>query len=218
MTKICIFDLDGTLLDTIKTIKYYGDLALKEFGIEEIPEDTYKILVGTGIKNLIKGMLEYRGCYTEELFSKVFKVYDDAYNANTFFKTEIYKGIKETLKELKANGIKVAIVSNKPDFAAKEVVEYFFGKDYFDYVTGQKPNGPLKPDPQEVLNIISTYNLEKGECVYIGDTGTDMKTGKNAGLYTVGVLWGFRKRDELTENGADTIISTPEELLGIIDF
>lgn len=218
MTKICIFDLDGTLLDTIKTIKYYGDLALKEFGIEEIPEDTYKILVGTGIKNLIKGMLEYRGCYTEELFSKVFKVYDDAYNANTFFKTEIYKGIKETLKELKAKGIKVAIVSNKPDFAAKEVVEYFFGKDYFDYVTGQKPNGPLKPDPQEVLNIISTYNLEKGECIYIGDTGTDMKTGKNAGLYTVGVLWGFRKRDELTQNGADTIISTPEELLGIIDF
>ncbi len=218
MTKICIFDLDGTLLDTIKTIKHYGDLALKEFGIQEIPEDTYKILVGTGIKNLIKGMLEYRGCYTEELFSKVFKVYDDAYNANTFFKTEIYKGIKETLKELKAKGIKVAIVSNKPDFAAKEVVEYFFGKDCFDYVTGQKPNGPLKPDPQEVLNIISTYNLEKGECVYIGDTGTDMKTGKNAGLYTVGVLWGFRKRDELTENGADTIISTPEELLGIIDF
>ena len=98
MTKICILDLDGTLLDTIKTIKYYGDLALKEFGIEEIPEDTYKILVGTGIKNLIKGMLEYRGCYTEELFSKVFKVYDDAYNANTFFKTEVYKGIKEPHK------------------------------------------------------------------------------------------------------------------------
>ena len=218
MTKICIFDLDGTLLDTIKTIKHYGDLALKEFGIEEIPEERYKLIVGTGIKNVIKGMLEYRGCYNEELFSKVFKVYDDAYNANTFYKTEIYSGIKETLKELKAKGIKIAIVSNKPDFAAKEVVEYFFGKDYFDYVTGQKPNGPLKPDPQEVLNIISTYNLEKGECIYIGDTGTDMKTGKNAGLYTVGVLWGFRKRDELTENGADTIISTPEELLGIIDF
>ncbi len=218
MTKICIFDLDGTLLDTIKTIKYYGDLALSEFGIEPIPEERYKLIVGTGIKNLIKGMLEYRECYSEDLFSKVFKVYDDAYNANTFYKTEIYSGILETLKKLKAKGIKTAIVSNKPDFATKEVVEYFFGKDCFDYVTGQKPNGPLKPDPHEVLNIISTFNLKKSECIYIGDTAIDMKTGKGAGLYTVGVLWGFRKREELIDNGADKIIAAPEELLGIIDF
>lgn len=216
MIKLCIFDLDGTLLNTIGTISHYGNLALNENGIDGIGEDTYKVLVGTGIKNLIKGMLEFKDCYSEELFNKVFRVYDEAYNANTYYKTEIYSGIYETVKKLKSKGIKTAIVSNKPHFATTEVVGHFFGNDLFDFVTGQKPGAPLKPDPTAVFETINTLGVRPEECLYIGDTGTDMKTGKNAGLYTVGVLWGFRGEAELAQNGADEIINRAEELLNIL--
>ncbi len=216
MIKLCIFDLDGTLLNTIGTISHYGNLALKKNGIDGITEDTYKILVGTGIKNLIKGMLEFKGLYSQELFSKVFEVYDTAYNANTYYKTEIYRGVKETIDEIKARDIKTAVVSNKPDFATQEVVSHFFGENYFDFVTGQKPGAPLKPDPTAVFEAIRTLGVSPEECIYIGDTGTDMKTGKNAGLYTVGVLWGFRGEAELAQNGADEIINRAEELLNIL--
>lgn len=216
MTKLMIFDLDGTILDTIHTIAYYANNALKAHGITEIDTEDYKYLVGKGARNLIKGMLEFRNKYNEELFNKVFNDYNEAYNKDTSYKTEIFPGLKETLDKIKERGIKLAVLSNKPHFATVSVTEKLYGKGYFDLILGQRDNVPIKPDTASVYEILNHFNVNEEECIYIGDTSTDMKTGKNAGIYTVGVLWGFRKREELENSGADIIIEHTKDLYKII--
>ena len=124
-----------------------------------------------------------------------------------------YKYFSEEL----INGAKIAVLSNKPHFATVSVTEALFGKGYFDLILGQRENIPLKPDPFGVLEIMKNFDASKEECVYVGDTGTDMETGKNAKLFTVGVLWGFRDEDELKSFGADMIIKEPYELLNTIN-
>ncbi|MBQ9796321.1 MAG: HAD family hydrolase [Clostridia bacterium] len=216
MTKLCIFDLDGTVLDTVPSIAYYANGALIKNGIEPIEEGQYRYLAGKGIANLVEGMLRFRNSYSEELYARVYHDYDTAYNADVSYKTSIFAGLKEVLDCVRERGIRMAIVSNKPDFAARTVVDRLYGKNYFDYVTGQKPGGILKPDPSVVLSVMEQFDARPADCVYVGDTSTDMLTGKNANLYTVGVLWGFRDRAELEENGADAIAATPAELLELI--
>ena len=217
MIKLCVFDLDGTVLDTVESIAYYGNFALGKHGIDPIPVKEYQYLAGNGAVNLIKNALNYRGCMSEETFQKVFYDYDNAYNANTSYKTKMFDGMQEVLDKIKAMGIKIAIVSNKPHFATTGVVSALFGEGYFDCVYGQREGVPLKPDPTAVLSILADMGITQEECLYIGDTGTDMKTGKNSGLYTVGVLWGFRGKEELLENGADITIEKPCELLTCIE-
>lgn len=210
--KLCIFDLDGTVLDTAPSIAHYGNLALKAHGIEPIDEREYQYFAGDGAKILIRRMLEYRSCYSDELHASVFKVYNELYNADVTCKTVIFDGLKDTLDCLKADGYRFAIVSNKPDFAAKTVANALYGEGYFDRIVGQKEGSALKPDPGEVFAVMKELDASVQNCVYVGDTDTDMKTGKNAGLYTIGVLWGFRERDELEASGADAIVATPKEL------
>lgn len=217
MIKLCIFDLDGTVLDTVHTIAYYGNLALSKNGIEPIDDAEYNYFAGNGAVNLIKRMLHYRGVLTEERFQKVFADYNAAYNANTTYLTAPFAGIVDTLDAIKAQGIKIAILSNKPHFATCGVISSLFGEGYFDCVYGQRENVPLKPDPTAVHQLIEEMDVLPGQCLYIGDTGTDMETGKNAALYTVGVLWGFRGRDELEASGADVIIEKPCQLLDCIN-
>ena len=217
MTKLCIFDLDGTVLDTVHTIAYYGNYALSKHGIEPIEDKEYNYFAGNGAVNLIKRALKFRNCLTDEVFEKVFKDYNTAYNADTSYLTAPFEGIKETLDAIKAQGIKMAILSNKPHFATCGVINSLFGAGYFDCVYGQRESVPIKPDPTAVYEIIEECGVKPEDCLYIGDTGTDMKTGKNANLYTVGVTWGFRGKDELLEGGADIIIDKPVQLLGCID-
>lgn len=212
MIKLCIFDLDGTVLDTIETIAYYGNYALQKNNIEPIAVCEYKYLAGNGIAKLIKNMLQFRNCFTEELYNKVFHDYDTAYNADATYKTSIFEGLKDVLDQMKDMGIKLAIVSNKPDYPTKKVVSSLYGEDYFTCVLGQREGKALKPDPTAVFDVISDLNVSKEDCIYIGDTSVDMKTGKNAGLFTIGVLWGFRDKKELLENGADMVIKKPSEL------
>lgn len=216
ITKLCIFDLDGTVLDTVGSIAHYGNLALEAHGIEPIDEKEYQYFAGDGAKILIKRMLNYRGCYSDELHALVFCTYNELYNADVSCKTVIFDGLKDYLDLLKADGYSFAIVSNKPDFAAKTVATALYGEGYFDRIIGQKEGSALKPDPHEVLAVMQELGADAKNCVYVGDTDTDMKTGKNAGLYTIGVLWGFRGREELEANGADAIVATPKELYGVI--
>ena len=218
MTRLCIFDLDGTVLDTVGSIAYYANGALVKNGVEPIPEEQYKYLAGRGIANLVRGMLEYRGCCSEELYERVLHDYDTAYNADVAYKTTIFDGLLETLDRIKVRGVKIAIVSNKPDFATQTVVRELYGEGYFDFVTGQTPGGILKPDPTVVLSVMESFGVSREECIYVGDTSTDMQTGKRAGMRTVGVLWGFRGREELLENGADLLISHPAELFDCLNF
>ncbi len=216
MIRACIFDLDGTLLDTINTISHYGNMALKEYDIEPYEPDDYKYMVGDGAKTLIKRMLDGRGMAgDDELFEKVFNVYNTEYNKDVEYGTKPYDGIEELLKELKNTGIITAVLSNKPDFAAIEAVKTFLN-GYFDLVHGQRENIKIKPEPDGVFEILKELNLKIDEVLYIGDTATDMKTGKSAGAYTVGVLWGFRDRAELEGANADEIIDYPDKILEII--
>lgn len=216
MTKLCIFDLDGTVLDTVKTIAYYGNLALSTHGIEPIAVKEYNYFAGNGAVNLIKRALRFRDALTDEVFEKVFATYNATYNADTSYLTAPFDGIRETLDEIKTRGIQMAILSNKPHFATCGVIDSIFGVGYIDRVYGQRENVPIKPDPTAVFGIMKELGAEAEECLYIGDTGTDMKTGKNANLRTVGVTWGFRGRDELEEAGADIIIDEPRQLLDCI--
>lgn len=214
--KLCIFDLDGTVLDTAPSIAHYGNLALKKHGIEPIDEKEYKYFAGDGAKILIKRMLTYRSCYSDELHASVFKLYNEMYNADVTCKTVIFDGLKDVLDQLKRDGYRFVIVSNKPDFAAKTVANALYGEGYFDRVVGQKEGSILKPDPHEVFGVMQELGADAKDCVYVGDTDTDMLTGKNAKLYTIGVLWGFRGREELERSGADAIVATPEELYQVI--
>ena len=212
MIKLCIFDLDGTVLDTVHTIAYYGNFALSKNGIEPIDAEEYKYFAGNGAVNLIKRALRFRDALTDEIFDKVFADYNTAYNADTSYLTAPFDGIKEALDAIKTMGIKMAILSNKPHFATTGVVNSLSGEVYFDLVSGQREGVPIKHDPTAVLQILPEVGVDKAECLYIGDTGTDMQTGKNSGLYTIGVLWGFRGKEELIENGADKTIEKPHEL------
>lgn len=216
MFKAIIFDLDGTILDTIETIAYYGNKALREFGFKEIETEKYKILAGNGAKFLIRSMLSTVGCNDPEVFEKVFEYYNNEYNTNTLYKTKVYDGIRELLTLAKNKGIKLAVLSNKPHQATVDVLGNFFDEDTFDFKYGAREGVPLKPDPAAAVMLAEQLGVKKEECLYVGDTDVDMKTGKGAGFYTIGVLWGFREREELEKNGADLIVQHPLEILKLI--
>ncbi len=216
MIKACIFDMDGTVVNTINTIAYFANNALNASGLPSIDTEEYKYLVGKGAENLVKCMLEKVGA-DANMFDTVFPKYSIDYEKDFLHLTEPYDGIIDMLKAIKEKGIITTILSNKPHGTAIKVSDALFGDTLIDTCYGAREGIPLKPDPSGVFEILKELGIEKDECIYIGDTSTDMKTGKSAGLYTVGVLWGFRKRDELEENGADVIISHPSELVDIID-
>lgn len=212
MKKLCIFDLDGTLLDTLPTIAHYCNLTLREFDLPEIPEERYKYLAGNGAKVLIERMIDEVGADREEYFDKMFKFYNKEYDKNVSYLTKAFDGVPELLAGLKETGISTAVLSNKPDFAAVNVVKLFLG-DLIDIAHGGRDGIPLKPAPDGVFKIFEEAGATADECLYVGDTGTDMETGKNSGIFSIGVLWGFRKEDELLQNGADMIVSHPLEIL-----
>ena len=212
MYKGIIFDLDGTLLDTIETIAYYGNTTLEKFGFKSIDTQKYNYMAGLGAKHLVKCMLAEFGSEDEEIFNRVFSDYNKSYNVDPLYKTKVYDGINELILKAKKQGMKLAVLSNKPHDATVDVINNFFDKGTFDICFGAREGVPLKPDPAPAIAVANELGLEKSECIYVGDTDVDMKTGKGAGFYTVGVLWGFRDRQELEENGADIIVTRPDEI------
>ncbi|MBQ2932587.1 MAG: HAD family hydrolase [Clostridia bacterium] len=215
MIKLCIFDMDGTLVNTIDTIAHFGNTALKKFGLDAIPTDDYKLMVGNGSDVLIQRMLKKLGA-DEGLQKSVHPYYVDIYDKDFMYLTAPYDGITDMLGKVKENGVNTAILSNKDDSTAKKVSDELFEKGLVDLCLGARPGVALKPDPQAVFEIIEKFGASKDECLYIGDTATDIKTAKNAGLYSVGVLWGFRDEEELRTAGADVIISDPAEIVEIV--
>lgn len=217
MIKYAIFDLDGTLLDTIKTITYYVNLVLRRENIREITEDECKYFVGNGAKTLIKRALESRNVFDSEVFCRVYEEYNREYNLNTLYLTKPYENIPELIYELKKRNVSLAVLSNKPDFATKDVIKAFFPCD-FAVVHGGREGIPLKPEPDGVFEICKELSADISEAIYVGDTNVDMQTGKRAGAKkTVGVSWGFRTREELMEYGADIIVDSPLEILEHLD-
>ncbi len=216
MIKLCVFDLDGTIADTITTIDYYANGALRAFNLPEIPRDRYKMLVGDGAVTLVERMLSEIGCDDKEIFEKVYDKYVNDYDKDFMYLTKVYDGVTELMDELSKRGIKIAVLTNKPEFTALKVVDILLG-DRVDLCIGNSEGRPKKPDPTALFEILDNFNVTGDECLYIGDTSTDMKTGNGGKCHTVGVLWGFRDRYELEENNAEFIIEKPCEILDIIE-
>ena len=213
MKKAVIFDLDGTLADTIASITYCGNLALSRFGLPSFGEEDYKHFVGDGAAMLIRRALLAAGDERLEHFDEVYETYLEIFAKDCMYQVKPYEGICALLEELKRLSVRIAVLSNKPDADSRRVVDELFGKGYFDFVQGQREDIPRKPDPAGVYRIMEAFVLPAGDFLYVGDSGVDMKTGRAAGIFTVGVLWGFRDRKELVENCADAVISKPLELL-----
>ena len=213
MKKAVIFDLDGTLADTIASITYCGNLALSRFGLPSFGEEDYKRFVGDGAAMLVRRALLAAGDERLEHFDEVYEAYLEIFAKDCMYQVKPYEGICALLEELKRLSVRIAVLSNKPDADSIRVVEALFGRGLFDFVQGQREDIPRKPDPAGVYRIMEAFGLPAGDFLYVGDSGVDMKTGRAAGIFTVGVLWGFRDRKELVENGADAVISKPLELL-----
>lgn len=216
MIKAVIFDLDGTLSDTITTIAYYGNLALNTYGFGSIDTEIYKKLVGNGRDLLIHRMLDVFGADTEENYNNVGAKYDKEYEKAPLYLTAPYDKTPELVSNLKAAGIKCAVLSNKPDNVTGPIVDLLFGEGAIDLCHGARIGIPIKPAPEGALLTAEELDITPGECVFVGDTYVDITTGKSAGMKTIGVLWGFRDEKELTEAGADYIVSSPEQIYNII--
>lgn len=212
MIKLCIFDLDGTLLDTLENITYFVNLTMKKYSLGALTKEQIKLFTGEGAHVLISRCLAAQS--SKLPVEKVLTEYSRLYNSNPTYLVKPYPGIVELLKNLKKEGVRCAVLSNKPDVPTKAIVDSIFGQGFFYAVCGQTDNNPKKPDPAAVFEIIKGF--PKNECVFIGDTKTDMETGRNAGIKTIGVLWGFRTREELEEAWADYIVSDCTALFDII--
>lgn len=214
--KAVIFDLDGTLLDTIDDIADSMNAALAENRLNPFDTEAYKVFVGSGVDILVDRVLNGQNI-TQETKQTVKKSYLDHYRLWQNRLTKPYSGITVLLETLKQLSISVCVLSNKPDIDTKAVIKSYFEDYPFFTVSGQKPGYPVKPDPKSCLEIITALNLSKAEILYVGDTGTDMETAVNSGLDAVGVLWGFRQKEELLKGGASYIIHHPSELISIIE-
>lgn len=214
MIKACIFDLDGTLADTLESMAYVANHILKGFGLKELPVENFKYYCGEGANMLMRRCLKDAGDPELTRFEEGQKIYRDMFAADPMYRVTPYDGMPETLSELKKRGIKLAVCSNKPHPAAVKVIDILF-PGIFDMVVGQSERVPRKPSPAGPLLIAEKFGVEPSECLYIGDTRTDMLTGKAAGMFTAGALWGFRTREELVEGGADVLADCPASLLEI---
>ena len=216
MVKACIFDLDGTLANTLPTLVHFVNRALGECGYAALESDCIRMLVGSGADKLMRDSLTAsKGGYTEDEVIALRRAYDNGYDNAPMYLTEAYDGMCDTLKQLKEHGLKLGVLSNKPHYLTVQVVQMLF-PDTFDVCYGQRAEIARKPAPDGALLIAEELGISPEKCLYLGDTGVDMKTGHAAGMTTVGVLWGFRPKSELVEHKADHIISHPSELLALL--
>ncbi len=218
MYKAVVFDLDGTLANTLPTLCYVGNTALAACGFRKVSEDRYPMLIGNGANNLISGLINVVNSippFPGEV-EMVRAEYDKIYAADPLYLTEAYDGILNLLSELKARGIKCAVLSNKPHDMTEKVVEGLFPAGTFDVIFGQRDNVAKKPAPDGALEIAKMLDIAPEAFLFLGDSGVDMQTGNNAGMTPVGALWGFRSKAELESFGAKHLIEKPEELLSLI--
>ena len=206
-----LFDLDGTLLDTLGGVRLGVNLVLERYGYPERTLEEIRCFVGNGARQLMRLALP-EGTAAEEL-EAILKEYLDWYAVNFCVKAAPYAGVKAVVEELAQKGVKVAIVSNKPAATTKKLGEMFFpGLPAF----GQRDDTPKKPAPEMVWKAMETLGVTAEEAVYVGDSEVDVETARNAGLPLVAVSWGFRTVAELLEAGAETIVHTAEELLAAL--
>ncbi len=207
-----IFDLDGTLLDTLRDLAEAANTALAFFDYPVHNQDEYRYFVGEGLKTLTRRILPDSVSDENDILLYM-KKFEEVYKQNWNKHSAPYPGIPEMLADLKENGMQLAVLSNKPHEFTKICVHEFFPENTFSYVYGQRDGVPKKPDPAGAVELARRLGIDREEILYVGDTATDMQTGNSAGMKTIGVLWGFRNRRELEENNAWKIVTHPEEIV-----
>lgn len=230
MIKGVIFDLDGTLLNTLGDLAAAGNHVLKQRGLPAYQEEEYKLMVGNGIPRLIRRMLTGTSArdsqeaetaaaarLPEGLESAVLNDFMAYYEIHKQDRTAPYPGIRELLERLRQAGVKLAVVSNKADGPVKELMRQYFGP-IFTTTVGLQEGGRAKPDPASTLEAVRQLGLPKEEILYVGDSNVDMMTAQNAGLQSCGVLWGFRSEEELKKAGAVYLAPDANALEKIILF
>ncbi len=215
MKKLVIFDLDGTLVNTLEDLADSVNKALEFYGFDTHCTEEYRYFVGDGTLMLIERALpeDSRDVKTIET---VHNMFSDIYSKNYLVKSKAYIGVSDVFYMLKSRGVKLAVATNKPHKFAKEIIDILFGEVAFDCVVGKKDSTPKKPDPTIIYNILNELSEEKNDAIMIGDSNVDIFTGKNAEITTVGCLWGFRDLDELSNAGADYIAKIPSDILDIV--
>ncbi len=213
--KAVIFDLDGTLLDTLEDIANSMNDVLTRLGFPAHDVKKYKYFVGDGMRMLVERALP-QDKRSIEIIENTLSEYREEYSGRWAEKAMPYDGIQQLLDELVAKNIKIAVLSNKPHSITVPAVESLLSKWSFEVIYGERPGHPRKPDPSSALEISEHLGISPKEILYVGDTSIDMKTANAAGMYAVGVLWGFRDADELSENGAKTLIAHPMELVELL--
>ncbi len=214
--RACIFDLDGTLTDTLESLTYSVGETLKEMGLPNISEDECRSFVGNGARVLMERSLQAAGEAGGERLDEGMAIYGRIFDANCTYHVTPYEGITGMLEALKKKKVKLAVLSNKPHRQTVKVVREIFGEDIFEYIQGQQEGIERKPDPAGVRWLLEMMQITREECLYVGDSEVDIQTGKNAGVQTVSVAWGFRDREALEAAGAEVIISRPEKLLQFV--
>lgn len=215
MYKACIFDLDGTLTNTLDSLLFSVNEMMKELGLPEITREQCRMYVGNGAKVLVRKALESAGVREEEYFDKAFRTFQRIFDQNCTYHVRPYKGIVSLLAGLKAQGMKLGVLSNKPDRQAVHVVQEIFGDRAFDLVRGQREGVPRKPDPAALLEMADNLKSGLSEVIYIGDSEVDIKTGQAAGVKTILVSWGFRSTEDLIKAGAEQIVDSVQEIFEI---
>ena len=212
MKRLVIFDLDGTLINTIADLADSVNHALQTLGYPAQPYEKFPYFVGNGIYKLIERALP-PGNRDEPTIRSVKERFMEHYMLHNTDKSTVYDGIDELLQTLTQKGVALAVASNKVNDATVAMIHHFFPSIPFASVIGQRDGVPTKPHPAIVDDILAETEIDKKDVLYVGDSGVDMQTAHNAGLTAVGVTWGLRPKSELEQNHADIIINTPEELL-----
>lgn len=218
--KGAIFDLDGTLLDTLDDLAATGNYVLKKFGFSPVPVDGFRYYVGSGMRNMVRLTLgaslqldAKKAVIDDDLISNMTESAVNYYMDNWHNETRLYMGVDKMLSGLSARRVPFGVCSNKGDAFVKKTVRHFFPDVSFVGALGQSDDNPLKPDPAGALRLADMMGVRPQDMVFVGDTKIDMQTASRAGMFAVGVTWGFRSRDELSWHGARVLVEEPEDLL-----
>ncbi|MEN5054160.1 HAD family hydrolase [Sphingobacterium kitahiroshimense] len=213
--KLIIFDLDGTLLDTLQDLGDSCNMILERYGYPTHLLESYKKFVGNGVRMLIERALP-QDVRTDDIITHLLSAFKKYYEEKAESHTKPYAGIIQLLQDLQSSGYLISIASNKYHEAVLPLVAKYFSEFSFDLILGHRNGHPAKPDPDIVFDTLNILNVKPDDCFYVGDSSVDMDTANNAGVQAIGVSWGFREVDELRLHGATFIIDEPKQLLDIL--
>ena len=212
--KAVVFDLDGTLINSLEDLGDSMNAALRANGLPTHPYEDFKLMIGNGVTNLAK-----RACGSEDIgvYGPVLTAMRENYSRNALNKTYVYPGIHELIEYLSQKAVRLAVLTNKDQDFSVRIIDHYFKSGTFEIVWGAMPGRAIKPDPAALSQLLQGLNVTPQQTIFIGDSGVDMQVACAVGAYAAGASWGLRPKEELLADGADIIIDTPMELLAVVE-